>query len=747
MVDDPDHMPYSISSPKITVGLLISASLSILLITFGMNTRGGFQLGEPRYNHGDDENAASVSLDDSDWKTDPVSAIKGSSGIVWQRTRIELSDTDNEMHGRIAILSGIPFRLYFDGVLLEKSLDFALPPNREIGLDRFSSFEIPVDHRIEGTHLLAIRFELGESRQLPFRILESDSNLEWFLLPWQWRVSTDDDPHFSERDWDDSTWKRPSLDSFLFSKASHTQPPKGIFWIRAGMIITEPFEKPSSMALFTEMRGSREIYWDGELIGGSGIPGDSRETEIQGTLLSWGAIPSEKLTPGYHQIAIRASANYPAYLDTALLESIYLLDVYENMDDPRMVFPEDFTNVVFVGFAIAACVLFFLVFFFVERESSYLWFASLCLCVAIFELGRIQFEKKQFSYDYDSGSLWGNLILLNFFLLYALLLAFLVSRFRNSKPWIWIGGFMTLSIVFVAIGESIDGKTIGIMGPGLLIGLMLSGWAVFRSRSGGLFALFGVLSIIAMNVLPDGFLGVANVPEFFPMTILLLVGTSVHIGKERERLNASALFKARAEAELLKISIQPHFLVNTLTALIEWVEQEPKKGVEFVKAIERHFDLLLRVSGRDVIPIATELELCESYLKIIGFRKLKRFQLKADVMESESTIPPMILHTLVENATTHNDYESLDEVVFLLHEEECGSRTRVYRLSVPISKKPDLRGEMEETRGIGTQYIKARLSESYGDRYELESDESSDTWTTTIRIFETTKKSSEYRNR
>jgi hypothetical protein len=50
-------------------------------------------------------------------------------------------------------------------------------------------------------------------------------------------------------------------------------------------------------------------------------------------------------------------------------------------------------------------------------------------------------------------------------------------------------------------------------------------------------------------------------------------------------LTSACLLAQRLEIELLKKNIQPHFLLNTLTVLIEVIEQAPATAVKLIEAV------------------------------------------------------------------------------------------------------------------------------------------------------------------
>ena len=199
--------------------------------------------------------------------------------------------------------------------------------------------------------------------------------------------------------------------------------------------------------------------------------------------------------------------------------------------------------------------------------------------------------------------------------------------------------------------------------------------------------------------------------------------------EERAALNT---VKSRLETQLIKSCIQPHFLMNTLNALAAWVEDDPEKGVRFINELSNHFDHLLRMSGKKLIPIRDEIDICGSLLAIMSYRSEIEFKLEVEGVDDRETIPPCIFHTIVENGVTHNEYTS-GEVVFRL--SVCGKEDGcVYRVDVPFSNSSS--GFEFKPRGTGMKYVEARLKESYSDSWSLLSRRHGENWRTEIVVFD-----------
>lgn len=112
----------------------------------------------------------------------------------------------------------------------------------------------------------------------------------------------------------------------------------------------------------------------------------------------------------------------------------------------------------------------------------------------------------------------------------------------------------------------------------------------------------------------------------------------------------------KAEFELLQSQINPHFLYNTLDAII-WLAEagEQKKVVSMVRSLSEFFRTSLN-RGKDIIPLKEELLHVRSYLEIQQVRYQDILNYEINVPEEELgryMIPKITIQPLVENALYH----------------------------------------------------------------------------------------------
>ena len=133
---------------------------------------------------------------------------------------------------------------------------------------------------------------------------------------------------------------------------------------------------------------------------------------------------------------------------------------------------------------------------------------------------------------------------------------------------------------------------------------------------------------------------------------LLVTGAVLFYFDLRSRALAPAVAEARIQA--LQARIRPHFLYNSINAVISMVRSDPR-GAE--RALEDMSDLfrVLMADNRTLTPVGQEIELTRQYLAIESIRLGERLRVawKTEAMPADALVPPMVLQPLVENAVYH----------------------------------------------------------------------------------------------
>jgi two-component system sensor histidine kinase AlgZ len=122
------------------------------------------------------------------------------------------------------------------------------------------------------------------------------------------------------------------------------------------------------------------------------------------------------------------------------------------------------------------------------------------------------------------------------------------------------------------------------------------------------------------------------------------------------RLRARALSPAITEARLqaLQARIRPHFLFNSLTAVLSLMRSEPRRAEAALEDLADLFRVLMR-DNRELTALADEVELCRQYLDLEQLRLGERLVVDWNVksMPGDALVPPLVLQPLLENAVYH----------------------------------------------------------------------------------------------
>ena len=120
----------------------------------------------------------------------------------------------------------------------------------------------------------------------------------------------------------------------------------------------------------------------------------------------------------------------------------------------------------------------------------------------------------------------------------------------------------------------------------------------------------------------------------------------------RARAFSPALAEARVQA--LTARIRPHFLFNSLNAVLSLIRSEPRRAETALEELADLFRALMR-DHRDLLPLADEIALCRQYLDLEKLRLGERLNVvwEIDDVPDDLLVPPLMLQPLLENAVYH----------------------------------------------------------------------------------------------
>ena len=127
--------------------------------------------------------------------------------------------------------------------------------------------------------------------------------------------------------------------------------------------------------------------------------------------------------------------------------------------------------------------------------------------------------------------------------------------------------------------------------------------------------------------------------------------------QERKEKELDQLKQAQTQAKLssLKDQLSPHFLFNTLNTITSISHEESVK--DFVDEVANIYRYVLQFNEVDSVKIKQEIDFITSYLKIIKSRMEGGIDFYINITNERilyTSMPPLTLQILVENAIKHN---------------------------------------------------------------------------------------------
>ena len=199
----------------------------------------------------------------------------------------------------------------------------------------------------------------------------------------------------------------------------------------------------------------------------------------------------------------------------------------------------------------------------------------------------------------------------------------------------------------------------------------------------------------------------------------------------------------RAEYKYLQAQVDPHFLFNTLNAILVFcVKNNYTELSSVISSLSKLFKRLL-TTGSDLIPVSEEFDFIDKYLAIEKFRFGDKFtyeiQISPEVIESKRLIPKMSIQPIVENACKHGLQSSADDNRLLLI--KAGIEDKALVISVKDNgtgmdremveaimnrlenqsneTKTGTEARDEAESGVGIQNVYQRMIMNYAERFHF----------------------------
>jgi sensor histidine kinase YesM len=124
---------------------------------------------------------------------------------------------------------------------------------------------------------------------------------------------------------------------------------------------------------------------------------------------------------------------------------------------------------------------------------------------------------------------------------------------------------------------------------------------------------------------------------------------------ERENSLQATILAEKAQLEMLRYQLNPHFLFNALNSIRASVDEDKQRAKQMITQLSEFLRHSLLSGAAKEIPLREELEAVENYLAIEKIRFEEKLETEFDIDDQakDFKVPCFLLNPLVENAIKH----------------------------------------------------------------------------------------------
>ena len=489
--------------------------------------------------------------------------------------------------------------------------------------------------------------------------------------------------------------------------------------------------------IWLRLRGNvnaAEIYFNGQLLLQNGRIGDSKYTEKNGLNLIRKHVPRKLLVVGTNQLKVRFS-NYKN-IEGAIFRDLSIGSLTEFIEQSSVLYT---ASLLFSGIFLFAIFINLALYFSLNRKKTLLLLAFLFFVNFILSMYETMYwngllESLSFIHSNGFKSL---LEYTCYFIL--LFIVFLEFDLKRTKLLIAIivfgliilmGNWVSLPMAIILslipfLFSCLPSKNVDASKNLIRCSLFL----IFAFTLLDDYDLIEGFEFVYQNYIITSIVFKIDVLGMVLFAVIMIYTSAKGIFLKTQKLNAAKLQLEQLEYQFLQKHIQPHFLMNSLMSLQQLVTTDTENASKMIEALSEEFHLLTTMTKKKLVPITDEINMCKTHLQIMSIQQRANYKITVNGIIGDETIPPAVIHTLVENGITHG-YSGNDNAHF-----ELSKITTVTGIQYHLfndSKKQSTPKKI--TTGSGLKYIEARLEECYPAKWALTSQSVENGWKAVITI-------------
>jgi hypothetical protein len=184
--------------------------------------------------------------------------------------------------------------------------------------------------------------------------------------------------------------------------------------------------------------------------------------------------------------------------------------------------------------------------------------------------------------------------------------------------------------------------------------------------------------------------------------------------KETELL---AKEKTKAELQLLKAQVHPHFLFNTLNNIYFFTLTNSTQAPVMIKKLSGMLHYILNECDQPLVPLEKEIKMIEDYMALEKIRYAEQMQMTIEIDDNNDgkMMAPLLLIPFVENSFKHGASKMITQPWVKLNIYIENNRLHF----MIINSKPPTNGPALSKGNIGLKNVTKRLELLYPGTHEL----------------------------
>lgn len=190
--------------------------------------------------------------------------------------------------------------------------------------------------------------------------------------------------------------------------------------------------------------------------------------------------------------------------------------------------------------------------------------------------------------------------------------------------------------------------------------------------------------------------------------------------------------KLKAELEVLKGQLHPHFMFNTLNSIYALSLKKSDQTPEAILKLSQLMRYILTDCNQPIIPLKKETEVLQHYIELEKGRFHHRLDMQVHVTGDleNNKIAPLLLLPFLENSFKHGANEMIEQAWISL---DLGVENNILKFKLINGRAPN-KGSNPNSVNVGLQNVKKRLQLLYPEAHELRITEDADIYVVSLAL-------------